>query len=74
MSRCALASPDGIVVVEEVGMPFSLQGEPLFHDALVGILEQVVERPVLLEFLQFVLLAHGWFIWSGSMLCCLRWL
>ena len=63
---------DGVVVAEEVGMPLSLQGEPLFHDALVGVLKQIVERPVLLKFLQFVLLAHGGFIWSGSMLCCLR--
>ena len=42
---------DGVVVMEEVGAPTALQRKALGHDALIGILEQVVERLVLFEFL-----------------------
>ena len=40
---------DGVVVVEEVGMPLPLQGEALAHDTLIAVFEQVGEGLVLGE-------------------------
>ena len=40
---------DGVVVVEEVGMPLPLQREALAHDAFIAVFEQVREGLVLSE-------------------------
>ena len=54
---------DGMVVMKKVGTPMAFQRKTFRHDSLIGLLEQVVERPVLFKFLQFVLLAHrGYFV------------
>ena len=38
---------DGVIVVEEVGMPLPLQGEAFAHDTLIAVFEQVGEGLVL---------------------------
>ena len=40
---------DGVVVMEEVGMPLALQREALAHDAFIAVFEQVREGLVLSE-------------------------
>ena len=42
---------DGVVVMEEVGVPLALQREALPHDAVVAVFEQVGEGLVFREFL-----------------------
>ena len=46
---------DGIVVVEEVGVPFSLQWEAFGHDTFIAVFEQVRKGLVLRKSLKFVL-------------------